>query len=322
VSPDYLDAIRRHFARPDAWAAVIAYAHRLNGPPAEYAGILCYELYLRYHALGLAYAGSPYAFHTIGSAMACSAEAYAAVSGMNRRLAAEDFYFLQQLAKTGPVEPINEATVYPSARASARVPFGTGARMREFQSSAEDAYLVYRPEVYGILKHWFVAVSTSPESSAESLLTSAEDIHPELRMFLDRSAFERNWENLQRNSADARGLIAQFHRWFDGLKTLRCIHHLRDHGLPQENLFCALDGLLTMAKLHTDNEIPPTVIPAKAGTQSVDLDARRKIWVPAFAGMTERSACIADIGREDFEAQRRLLDFLRRIPMNKAGIRV
>jgi len=44
-------------------------------------------------------AGSPYAYHTIGSAFACRAEAYIAAGGMNRRHAAEDFYFLQQLAK-------------------------------------------------------------------------------------------------------------------------------------------------------------------------------------------------------------------------------
>ena len=59
-----------------------------------------YELFLRHYVLGLKLAGSPYAFHTVGSAMACTADAYVRRGGMNTRAAGEDFYFLQHLSRT------------------------------------------------------------------------------------------------------------------------------------------------------------------------------------------------------------------------------
>jgi len=132
VEPNYLESVRAHFADPYAWAAVIAYAHPIEGTPEEQAAIASYEILLRYHVLGLRWAGSPYAFPSIGSTIVCRAEAYVAVSGMNRRRGGEDFYFLQQLAKTGGVGFINTTTVRPSGRPSSRVPFGTGAYVRQF----------------------------------------------------------------------------------------------------------------------------------------------------------------------------------------------
>lgn len=43
-----------------------------------------------------------------------------------------------------------------------------------------------------------------------------------------QQGFEAVWPKLQKNASDLSGLGAQFHRWFDGFKTLKLIHHLRD----------------------------------------------------------------------------------------------
>ncbi len=246
VAPDYLEVVRAHFETQGTWAAVVAYAHRLEGSPGEVAGIVRYELFLRYHALGLAYAKSPYAFHAIGSTIVCRAEAYAVVSGMNRRQAGEDFYFLQQLIKTGRVHSIAATAVYPSCRASGRVPFGTGPRVRQFDEGGQVAYSLYHPESYRILKHWLSVVANHLEASSDDLLSRAEAVCPQLSAFLEANCFERTWGRLKQHSAHARGLHEQFHRWFDGLKTLRLIHHLRDNGFPQQDMFEAIGGLLAM----------------------------------------------------------------------------
>ncbi|HOZ45932.1 MAG TPA: glycosyltransferase family 2 protein [Candidatus Hydrogenedentes bacterium] len=251
VEPNYLEALRTHFERPDGWAAVTAYAHRLDGiTKDEIAGILCYELFLRYHALGLTLARSPYAFHTIGSTIACTAEAYAVAGGMNRREAGEDFYFLQKLAKTGAVHILNTTTVHPSGRASSRVPFGTGPRVRNFSHAPDEAFAVYHPECYAVIDKWFALIDRGLHAEAAAILADAEAIAPELRAFLDSACFERTWEDLARNSPDAQGLVRHFHDWFDGLKTLRLIHHLRDHGWPQQDLFESLDVLVGRAGLE------------------------------------------------------------------------
>jgi hypothetical protein len=54
---------------------VIPFCHQQGDTPEEDQAIRRYELFLRAYVLGLARAGSPCAFHTVGSAMACTAEA-------------------------------------------------------------------------------------------------------------------------------------------------------------------------------------------------------------------------------------------------------
>ncbi len=245
VDFNYLAAVRRHYEAHDGWGSVIAYAHRFDGTAEENTAIVYYELFLRYYALGMSYAGSPYAFHTIGSTMVCRAKAYAAISGMNRRQAGEDFYFLQQLAKTGHVDTLHSTCVYPSCRGSHRVPFGTGARVRAFQETPDMAYMTYDPAVFRILKQWLSLVEVKLDASVEDLLGGADEISEALRTFLEANGFERTWVRLKEHSAGSQGLLAQFHRWFDGLKTLRLIHYLRDNGYPQRDLFDAFNELMT-----------------------------------------------------------------------------
>lgn len=240
VQANYLRAVRMRLSAGKAWAAVIAYAHPLELEPSEAAAIVCYETFLRYHVMGLRLAQSPYAFHTIGSAMACRTEAYIAVSGMKPRLAGEDFYFMQALAKTGPVALIHDTTVTPSARASERVPFGTGARVRRHLQGTEDEYLLYDPRGYVFLRDWFGYVSEHPDAGAEELLARAGA----LRAFLDRQGFAETWPRLQYNSGTPRQLLHQFHRWFDGFRTIKCLHYLRDNGFPQVASFAALASIM------------------------------------------------------------------------------
>lgn len=249
VEPSYLPAIRRHFESENAWAGVVDYAHPLEGAGEEMAAIVCYELFLRYHVLGLEYAGSPYAFHTIGSTMVCRAEAYVAVSGMNRRQAGEDFYFLQELAKTGRVDRISGTTVYPSARRSDRVPFGTGARVGRFLDGERDEHLLYHPESYRILRDWLRSVTGQPERSGIELLESARDIAPELAAFLEALSFGEVWDRIRKNAANTEQTVRQFHRWFDGFRTIKLIHHLRDHGFPDQDMFPAIRTLFQAAGL-------------------------------------------------------------------------
>ena len=255
VESNYLGAVRASFNCPDAWAAVISYAHRLEGSPSEIAAIVCYEIFLRYHVLGLAYAGSPYAFHSIGSAMACTGEAYVAVSGMNQRQAGEDFYFLQQLAKTGRVDSISTTTVHPSPRPSRRVPFGTGQRVRRFLSSVgsssgstADEYMLYDPRCYQVLRAWLTHIADNLPSNAGSLRDYANSLSPSLGAFLDVQDFMTVWPRLQRNARDPAQLHLQFHRWFDGFKTIKLIHYLRDHGLPLREMFSSVIALLEWSR--------------------------------------------------------------------------
>jgi len=103
----------------------------------------------------LDFAGFPDSIYTIGSAFAVRAEAYVKQGGMNRRQAGEDFYFLNKLTKLGTVAEINDAFVFPSARVSDRVPFGTGAAMTKWMNEDEDLTKTYNFAAFQDLKRLF-----------------------------------------------------------------------------------------------------------------------------------------------------------------------
>ncbi len=68
-------------APPDAVAAVFPFRHVPGEEPACDTATALYELRLRHYVLGLEYAGSTYAYHTLGSCLALRASAYAHVRG-------------------------------------------------------------------------------------------------------------------------------------------------------------------------------------------------------------------------------------------------
>jgi glycosyltransferase involved in cell wall biosynthesis len=241
VDPGYLERILA-FYETRRWAGLLPYAHPIPAGP-EGEAILCYELFLRYHELGLRHAGSPYAFHTIGSTITCTGFAYAAVSGMNSRQAGEDFYFLQELAKTGPVERIAGPPVRPSARASHRVPFGTGRRVQRHLAGVQDEYVVYDPRIYGILKTFLHGVEREMAGAAPVLSVAREAAVP-LAAFLEAQGFAQAWDRVTRQARSREQLLRQFHAWFDGFRTLKAIHYLRDHGYPMREMFGGIADLL------------------------------------------------------------------------------
>jgi hypothetical protein len=246
VEPHYLSAVRHFFENRKTHAAVVQYAHQQEDDPALQAAICCYEIFLRYYVLGLRFAGSPYAFHSIGSTMVCTPASYAAVRGMNRREAAEDFYFLNKMAKLGPLSRIHTTTVFPSARPSHRVPFGTGQRMIRFLEGKQNEYLLYDPKVFTILKCWLEMMGCVGRQQAQSILAMAARIDPLLTSFLESNRFQEVWPRIQRNHRKHDALIMQFHVWFDGFKTMKLVHYLTEHGFPQGEMFTALKNLFEM----------------------------------------------------------------------------
>jgi len=246
VEPGYLRAIRGHFEDPAAWGAVAAYRHPVEGTPEARAAILAYETYLRCHVLGLRFAGSPYAFPTIGSTIACRGTAYAAVSGMPARRAGEDFYFLQKLAKTGGVDCLFTTAVHPSPRVSRRTPFGTGRAVAGFLSG-EPGARPYPAECYRVLRSWLSAVRAEPGLPGRDLLRAARGVDLALGDYLEGARFEAAWDSLRRQAPSREALLAQFHRWFDAFRTLRLIRVLRDRAGPPECAFTAARRLLETA---------------------------------------------------------------------------
>ena len=250
VQPGYLSEIDRFFSKNSCKSAVISYSHQLPDDEKLSLSICAYELFLRYYTAGLKYAESPYAFHTIGSTMVCASVAYVAVGGMCRKRAAEDFYFLQNLAKYSPVGEINSTTVFPSSRVSGRVPFGTGRKMKELSSTGAEDLPFYNPEIFAVLKKYLMIFSEKESLfrlSGDDIMTRSRKIDPSLYDFLMLNDFKNVWEKLKFNSSDENSLSRHFNVWFDAFKTMKLIRYLTDNRHNYVDMYRAVETLSEMS---------------------------------------------------------------------------
>ena len=123
-----------------ASAAAVLYRHQhvLEGELDQQAAMRLYQAKLDLHVAALERAGSPYAYHSIGSTIACHFEGYVKVRGMPCRSGGEDFYLLNKLAKVGNVVSLKGNPILLSGRVSPRVPFGTGPALKAALSRHSD----------------------------------------------------------------------------------------------------------------------------------------------------------------------------------------
>ncbi|MDY0191205.1 MAG: hypothetical protein RBR22_10765 [Desulfuromonas sp.] len=254
VDQQYLGAISSAFASTTCQAAVISYKHQDSASSKERNAIQHYELYMRCHALGLRLAGSPYAYHSIGSTIACSKKAYLKAGGMNCRSAGEDFYFLQQLAKTSGVQRISATVVHPAARISQRTPFGTGQVIHE-RCTSNSEQLFYAPQCYQLLHRWLKLISNNLDNSGAELLAQARTINSDLACFIEQQNFAAVWQRLSATHRTHQRRLHAFHEWFDALKTLRCIKHLSVCTYPMANASHHVPPLLRMAGLNCGSDV-------------------------------------------------------------------
>ncbi len=261
VQANYLSTIKDYFT-PKIKTAIVAYEHQMPDDYEGQAAICCYEIFLRYWVLGLKYAKSPWAFHSIGSTIVTSTDSYLKVRGMNRREAGEDFYFLNKLAKISSIDYIRDTCVFPSARSSSRVPFGTGKAVERFLLGKNQQYLLYDPQIFTILSQWLEFMDTALLMHEDEILFHAHKINPALKLFLVDSRFADAWSKIRRNAKDEKTLRHHFNDWFDGFKTFKLIKYLTKTGYPQIDMFEALAEIISLlempgSRINAGTKIPP-----------------------------------------------------------------
>ena len=243
-TPNYLVEIERHFKTyPKTPACSIHFEHPIEGKEFSkeiYDGIIQYELHLRGYKNGLAYAGLPYAYHTVGSSMAVLSHIYQKQNGMNKRKAGEDFYFLQKLIPLGGFTELTTAKVIPSPRVSDRVPFGTGKAIADYVAAKEQIISSYNSKSYVDLKQ-FCEVLPDCYDDYQSV-----SIPKSIRSFLESMDWERNYNKIRSNSTSKDHFIQLFFKWFNAFKVLKYMHHTRDYFYPDQPVFDVGNSLLTL----------------------------------------------------------------------------
>jgi hypothetical protein len=224
LPPNYFDAAA--LAHATAGALLFDFEHQPSGDAELDRATLEYELYLRYYTLGLAWAGSPYAFHTLGSCLAVRAEAYAAVRGFPKREAGEDFHLLSKVAKVAAIQTLPQLEIQIASRRSLRTPFGTGARVATLL--AGEAMQFYDPKLFNLLKvvldaqrRWVQAPSAGLELPVND--EGAKDLWGECLAVLDELGIDQALRHAAQIGRDSADRLLHLHTWFDALKTLRLL---------------------------------------------------------------------------------------------------
>lgn len=230
-SVDYLREITRFYlGNLKAKTANVYFEHPLTGslPVHVYDAIRNYELYLRYYRQALSAAGHPHAIYTVGSSFTVRASAYSSAGGMGRHRAGEDFYFLHKCILLGNFYEINSTTVFPSARESDRVLFGTGASITK-QIVDIKGFEVYNLDAFLSLRSlFFKAPVFFNESKKGNDLTGLilKDLHPALQLFLKEQDASGKIAEIADNTGSVDTFVARFFAWFNGLMVLRYLNEV------------------------------------------------------------------------------------------------
>ncbi len=231
---NYIQSIYREFENhKKAPGATVAFEHPIEGdefPPEIYSAIILYELYMRYYIQAQRYVLFPYAYHTVGSAFAVRAWAYANQGGMGLQQAGEDFYFLHKIIPLGNFFEIKSTKVYPSPRLSNRVVFGTGPAIRQIISNKMNDFETYPLDAFLMLKPLFEDVEAYFEHDP-----GFEKFHPVLNDFLKENYFPQALVQMRKNSSSPQTFKKRFFAWFDAFRVLKFLNFATEQKkLPQK----------------------------------------------------------------------------------------
>lgn len=225
---NYFTAITRHFSNLQINACCIYFEHPINNAKEEINNaIIDYELFLRYYVQALRYAGYPYAYHTIGSTMVIRVLTYAQQGGMNKRKAGEDFYFLQKIIPLGNFKMINNTKVIPSARASDRVPFGTGKAISKHIKTDSEPLMTYHFQIFKDLRQFISCIEKLYQDKHDKDIIRTQPTS--IIEFLKQENFTKKLDELKNNSTSASAFIKRSYRWLNGFKVLKYIHYANIH---------------------------------------------------------------------------------------------
>jgi hypothetical protein len=275
-----------------AAAAVYAFEHRFGEDDALARAGRLEEIRMRYWTLGLAWAGSPYAYAHLGSLLAIRQEAYAAVGGFARRDALEDIAMLDALARHGAIVRLAGSPVVLSGRESDRVPSGsTGRAVSQLAAGGETGALrLPHPVAFAHLAAWLRVLTTIARTAGDMPAALAE--LPSGNPYFDATKLQEALEKLGAIEAvretiagekEKDRLLSALHGWFDAFRTRELVEELGRLGMTplpwrqalSEAPFTGLtastdDDLETLRRNLALEEAVLSVSPA--GVPAMDID--------------------------------------------------
>lgn len=265
--PNYFASVAENLhLNPSASALAIPYYHKLTYHSELDRAMLRYEIYMRAFAINMWRIQSPYCFTALGSAIAIPVWAYKATGGMTPKLSGEDFYFLQKIVKTGRLLHWNGEMVYPAARLSDRVFFGTGPALIKGIDGDWTSYPVYSPRLFDRIAETYKAFWS----------LYSKDIPTPIDDFLIKRFGELPWGKLRLNFKSQTHFVRACHEKIDGLRILQ---YLKESQPSDEKISeSALSDLLSLYKKQFPELISGINTKIDFALSSIsDLDAARDV---------------------------------------------
>ena len=197
-----------------------------------------YDRDLKLYAQKLAEAGSPYGFCAIGSCLIYNVTAYVLARGFpKKRLAGEDFYLINKIAKFTSIKHKGHTPIEIEGRLSSRVPFGTGQAIRSLCKQKKDNYYLGKKQLennFILLKLWLnyardILSSTQTNIANKDhflLFYQKTDENEELKKtvlevsaYLEKKNHFHILSDIQKRTKIKTARIKRFNSWFDALKT-------------------------------------------------------------------------------------------------------
>jgi len=231
-SKNYLKEIENCFLHKKVNAVSVYFEHPLAGNDFDsqlYKSIEQYELHLRYYKNAVKWTGFPFAFHTVGSSFAVRADVYCKQGGMNKRKAGEDFYFLSKVIPLGKYEEVNTVVVYPSPRQSDRVPFGTGAAIKEMIEKNQDKFYTYPFELFVMLKDLF--------TKTDEMYSNISFAFPQniLGEYCRIESAVINIGEIRNNTASVESFTKRFYSVFNAFRILKFLNYAVANGFSMSD---------------------------------------------------------------------------------------
>ncbi len=215
VSRNYFTSIETAFREnPHFNFVTLNFCHPVDDPALTNSlreGIILYELYLRYLRNAMKWCGYPHSIHTVGSSFAVKASSYVKQGGMNRRQAGEDFHFLHKMVLLGDYGAVKGATVYPAARISHRVPFGTGAAMKKWEDGDRELHSAYALNSFDTLRPLFRNPGLLFDADRTIWKELIEQLDPVLQNYLEQTKTLNRLDELKKNCSDLKMFTRRFY---------------------------------------------------------------------------------------------------------------
>ncbi len=226
--PQYFSNIVKFFDKNKNFDLVsVPYFHPLSIDKNASRAMLRYEIYMRQYFLNLIRIKSPYAFSALGSAIAFRQKGIKKIGGFTPKKSGEDFYFLQKMIKYKPISNWVNDTVYPAARFSDRVAFGTGPAMIKGNNGDWDSYPNYPSSLFDNIKGFYDLIPQLYSQNVETPIDS---------FWENDEKKDAIFQKLRNNNKDLKHFTKAVHDYFDGLRTLQYLKSTYTPTNEEENL--------------------------------------------------------------------------------------